>query len=148
MVHRSSMFDHVVLSVKDLDRAVAFYVATLKPLGIKARVSFPGYPGHAPLEGFGDDDERYLLLKKAKPTPSAVHLAFRATRKKVVDAFYKAAIAAGRQRTARTSSEVFRRVLRGVRARSRWLQRRSGLSGLRRANVPRFAAFAVYDCSR
>jgi catechol 2,3-dioxygenase-like lactoylglutathione lyase family enzyme len=89
------MFDHVVLSVKDLDRAVAFYTATLKPLGITNRVSFPGYPGHAPLEGFGDDDERYLLLKKAKPTPSAVHLAFRATSKKVVDAFYKAAIAAG-----------------------------------------------------
>jgi catechol 2,3-dioxygenase-like lactoylglutathione lyase family enzyme len=89
------MFDHVTLTVSKLARSVSFYEATLKPLGIKARMSFPGFPGHAPLEGFGSSDERYLLLKKGKPDAAAVHLAFRAKSKKMVGAFYEAAIAAG-----------------------------------------------------
>jgi catechol 2,3-dioxygenase-like lactoylglutathione lyase family enzyme len=89
------MFDHIVLTVNKLARSVSFYEAALKPLGITRRVSYPGHPGHAPLEGFGNDRERYLLLKKGKPDPAAVHFAFRAKSRKIVDAFYAAAIAAG-----------------------------------------------------
>ena len=89
------MFDHVVLSVSRLARSVAFYEAALKPLGVTGRVSYPGHPGHAPLEGFGDGHERYLLLKKGKADAGAAHVAFRAKSRKAVDAFYAAAIAAG-----------------------------------------------------
>ena len=89
------MFDHVVLTVSKLPRSVAFYEAALKPLGITRRITYPGHPGHAPLEGFGDARERYLLLKKGKPSPAAVHVGFRAKSRKMVDAFHAAAIAAG-----------------------------------------------------
>lgn len=89
------MFDHIVLTVSDMARSVAFFEAALKPFGVTSSVSYPGHAGHAALQGFGDDEERYLLLKKGKPHPTAVHLAFVAKSKKVVDAFYKAALAAG-----------------------------------------------------
>lgn len=83
------MFDHTVLTVSDMARSVAFFEAALKPFGVTSSVSYPGHAGHAALQGFGDDEERYLLLKKGKPHPTAVHLAFVAKSKKVVDAFYR-----------------------------------------------------------
>ncbi len=92
------MLDHLVLTVSDLARSVAFYEAALRPLGVRTRVSYPGStaaPRHAPLEGFGDGDERYLLLRKGKPAAAAVHLAFRAKSRKAVKAFHEAAVGAG-----------------------------------------------------
>jgi catechol 2,3-dioxygenase-like lactoylglutathione lyase family enzyme len=89
------VFDHLVLSVRNLDRSTAFFKAALKPLGIIRYVSFEGFPGHAPLQGFGNAKEEYLLLKKGKPNPAAVHVAFRAKSRKSVDAFYAAALTAG-----------------------------------------------------
>ncbi len=89
------MLDHVVLTVGDLKRSAAFYKKVLGPLGHKNEVRYPGHEGHAPLRGFGDADEKYLLLKEGKPVPTAVHLAFSAKSKKVVQAFHRAALAAG-----------------------------------------------------
>jgi catechol 2,3-dioxygenase-like lactoylglutathione lyase family enzyme len=89
------MFDHLVVSVSDLPRSVEFYRQALRPLGFKSFVDYPGHPGHAALQGFGNDREEYLLLKKGKPGPAAVHVALRAKSKKVVDAFHTAALAAG-----------------------------------------------------
>ncbi len=91
------MFDHVVVCVRDLARSVAFYRATLKPLGLANAVRYEGHEGHAALEGFGDARETYLLLKKGKPAPKALHFAFAADSKKVVNAFYKAALGSGGQ---------------------------------------------------
>src|SRR4051812_15811702 len=45
------MLDHVILSVGDLDRSVAFYGAALAPLGITDRVHYEdGPPGHPNLK--------------------------------------------------------------------------------------------------
>jgi catechol 2,3-dioxygenase-like lactoylglutathione lyase family enzyme len=89
------MFDHVQVTVKNFERSIVFYTSALKPFGITRRVSFPGFTGHAPLEGLGDDDEHYVMFREGKASPTTVHLAFRAKSKKVVDAFHKAALAAG-----------------------------------------------------
>ena len=89
------MFDHVILAVRDLERSVTFFKRTLAPLGITNFVTYEGHANHASLRGFGDDEERYLLLKKGKPNPAAVHLAFAAKSKKAVNAFYAEAMAVG-----------------------------------------------------
>ena len=47
------MIDHVILTVSDLERSVAFYVKVLKPLGIKNFTDYEGRNGHPDLKGFG-----------------------------------------------------------------------------------------------
>lgn len=89
------MLDHVLLAVHDLARSAAFYEEALAPLGHTNLVVYDGEPGHAALRGFGDADETYLLLKRGASAPEAVHVAFAAKSKKAVDAFYRAALAAG-----------------------------------------------------
>jgi catechol 2,3-dioxygenase-like lactoylglutathione lyase family enzyme len=89
------MFDHIVLIVSDPARSASFFKSALKPLGITHYITYEGQAGHADLTGLGDDREAYLLLRKGKPTPTTVHFAFRAKSQKAVDAFYKAALAAG-----------------------------------------------------
>ena len=89
------MIDHLVLTVSDVARSLAFYEKALAPLGHTNKVAYPGHPGHAPLVGLGDDDERYLLLRAGVPAPHAVHVAFVASKQAAVRAFYAAALAAG-----------------------------------------------------
>jgi len=89
------MLDHIVLVVRDLARSAAFYESVLAPLGHTHHVAYPGHEGHAALQGFGDDDEAYLMLKAGSPSPDTVHLAFAAKSKRAVTAFYEAALAAG-----------------------------------------------------
>lgn len=89
------MIDHVLLAVRDPRRSMAFYEAALRPLGYTRRISYPGRPGHAPLEGLGDEHERYLLVTKRTPHPKAVHFAFVAPSQKAVRAFHEAALANG-----------------------------------------------------
>ena len=100
------MFDHVVLSVRSIERSIAFYEAVLRPLGITKRITYPGHPDHAPLEGFGDSHERYLLLKTGTPDPGSVHLAFRARTRSTVKAFYEAALAAGGKDNGKPGSRM------------------------------------------
>ena len=89
------MLDHIVLVVRNVARSVAFYDQVLRPLGHTRRASYPGHKGHAALEGFGDDNEAYLLLRRGVPAPKAVHLAFAAKTKRAVHAFHDAALASG-----------------------------------------------------
>ena len=39
------MLDHVFITVKDLDRSIAFYETALKPLGIVHAIDYNGKPG-------------------------------------------------------------------------------------------------------
>jgi len=54
-----------------------------------------GQDGHPDLKGFGDGKRAFLWLKEGKPDPQAVHVGFVAKDHAEVDAFYKAAMAAG-----------------------------------------------------
>ena len=89
------MLDHIILTVSDLPRSVAFYREALAPLGITNYIDFDGENGHPDLKGFGRDHKAFLWLKQGEPFAGAVHFGFVAESRAVVDAFYKAALAAG-----------------------------------------------------
>jgi catechol 2,3-dioxygenase-like lactoylglutathione lyase family enzyme len=89
------MLDHIILTVKDVERSLAFYEAALKPLNIKFFMPFKGKDGHADLWGFGDGKRAFFWIKQGKPDPEAIHWGFMAEDATKVDEFYEAAIAAG-----------------------------------------------------
>lgn len=89
------MLDHIILSVSDVERSLRFYEAALKPLKIKMFMPFKGQNGHPDLWGFGDGKRAFFWLKLGMPNPDAIHWGFIADSNKLVDSFYKAAMAAG-----------------------------------------------------
>jgi catechol 2,3-dioxygenase-like lactoylglutathione lyase family enzyme len=92
---KGNMIDHVILTVSDFKRSVDFYAKALKPLGITTFIDYEGKDGHPDLKGFGDGKRYFFWLKEGKPDPQAVHVGFVAKDHSEVDAFYKAALAAG-----------------------------------------------------
>ncbi|MGK2866535.1 MAG: VOC family protein [Mycobacterium sp.] len=92
------MLDHVFISVSDLDRSIAFYAATLTPLGITARVDYDGNlgpAGHPDLKGFGTEGRIFFWLRHGIVDSRAAHVGFVADSVAEVDAAYTAAMAAG-----------------------------------------------------
>ena len=92
------MLDHVFLSVSDLDRSIAFYTATLAPLGITTRLDYDGNdgsPGHPDLKGFGAHGRMIFWLGSGPAEGRSTHVGFVAESNAQVDATYSAAIAAG-----------------------------------------------------
>jgi catechol 2,3-dioxygenase-like lactoylglutathione lyase family enzyme len=82
------MLDHVSLNVSNPAKAKEFYSKALAPLGYSVTKEYDG--------GFGiqADGGSSVWTVKAK-VEEPVHLGFRVNDRKQVDAFYKAAIAAG-----------------------------------------------------
>jgi catechol 2,3-dioxygenase-like lactoylglutathione lyase family enzyme len=89
------MIDHIILTVSDFERSIAFYAKALKPLGITNFTDYEGHDGHPDLKGFGDGKRAFFWLKQGNPDPASIHWGFIAENNQAVDAFYKAAIAAG-----------------------------------------------------
>lgn len=84
------MFDHIGLSVKDIDASVRFYSAVLGPLG---HVLCSRDDSSA---GFGPPGEPALWLYAGKgPTGPKTHVAFRAGDRAAVDRFHAAGVEAG-----------------------------------------------------
>ena len=55
------LLDHVFITVKDLDRSIAFYETALKPLGIVHALDYDGKDGpegHPDLKRFGRDGRK------------------------------------------------------------------------------------------
>ena len=73
---KAHMIDHVILTVSDFGRSVAFYAKALKPLGITNFTDYEGHAGHPDLKGFGDGKRAFFWLKEGKPDPQAVHVGF------------------------------------------------------------------------
>ena len=88
------IIDHLSLSGSDFVRARTFYSAALAPLKIKLMMEFPAEVAGEAVAGFGRDKPELWISQQGKATPR-VHLAFAADDREMVDAFYKAAIAAG-----------------------------------------------------
>jgi catechol 2,3-dioxygenase-like lactoylglutathione lyase family enzyme len=83
------MFDHMGFGVTNLANSKAFFLQALQPLGVA--VAMEGPYG----VGMGQNNKPSLWLYETKEKPAHLHLAFTAESRRQVDAFYKAAIAAG-----------------------------------------------------
>lgn len=83
--HRGRLLDHVHLRVADVEASKRFYRAVFASLGL------PEIVHEGP--GFFQADE--LFVDKADAYTSRVHLAFQAANRELVQAFYRAALAAG-----------------------------------------------------
>lgn len=86
------MIDHVSIKVKDVEQAKAFYEAALAPLGYARGIEYPGGM-QLLVEGEPGDVWVAPLPEGAEAVPT--HVALRAADAAAVDAFYKAALAAG-----------------------------------------------------
>jgi len=90
------MIDHIGLAVKDMDRAKAFYIQALKPLGIdlvmEVTAQETGADAHA---GFGKNDKAFFWVGSGNKPKGGTHVAFAAQTRGEVDAFHRAALAAG-----------------------------------------------------
>ncbi len=90
------MLDHIEIHVSDFKRSRAFYLSALAAVGCVPRkelatgVGFgPGEPDEA-----GDPGGEFWIHQGTPSTPR-VHVAFRARSRAEVDAFHRAALAAG-----------------------------------------------------
>jgi hypothetical protein len=61
------MLDHVIETVSDFTRSIAFYAQALKPLGITDFLDYKGQDGHPDLKGFGNDGRFFFWLKEGRP---------------------------------------------------------------------------------
>lgn len=91
------MLDHIILSVSDVKRSLAFYEEAMKPLCIKYFLPYKGEGDHPDLWGFGDGKRAFFWIKQGKPDPASIHWGFVAENNGKVDEFYRAAISGGRQ---------------------------------------------------
>jgi catechol 2,3-dioxygenase-like lactoylglutathione lyase family enzyme len=90
-----TMLDHMILTVSNVERSLAFYEAALKPLNIKFFLPYKGEGDHPDLWGFGDGKRAFFWLKQGKPDPASIHWGFMAENNSEVDEFHRAAISAG-----------------------------------------------------
>lgn len=90
------MLDHIGYAVTDIDRSKRFYLAALAPLSItlimEVTAEQTGKDAHA---GFGANGKPFFWVGTGAKQKGVVHVAFTATSRAQVDAFHRAAIAAG-----------------------------------------------------
>ena len=86
------MFDHVKIGVSDCAASKAFFLKALEPLGIA--VVSEGSPTYG-VELSQPNGQVSLCLCQTEEKPAHLHLAFTAAKRRHVEAFYRAALAAG-----------------------------------------------------
>ena len=89
-LHRGRLIDHVQLVVRDLDASKRFYSAVFEAIGIPMGGTGPGYFWA---------DELFVSTADSEAAQGVLtgrhHLAFQARDRATVEAFYRAALAAG-----------------------------------------------------
>ena len=90
------MLDHIGFAVADMNRARAFYQAALEPLGLGVVMEITaeqtGADAHA---GFGKEGTPFFWIGTGAKPKGGTHVALTAGTRAEVDAFYRAALAAG-----------------------------------------------------
>ncbi|HMJ51217.1 MAG TPA: VOC family protein [Polyangiaceae bacterium] len=90
------MIDHTGLAMSDPVRSRSFYEQALAPLGYKLIMEVPTeFTGGVVVLGYGVPPKPDFWLHQATPNQPRLHVAFRADNRAQVDAFYRAALAAG-----------------------------------------------------
>lgn len=90
------MIDHTGLAVSDFEKSKVFYKTALAPLGYSVLMELPAaVTGGTDVAGFGEPPKPDFWMHSGSPNKPPIHIAFRARKRAVVDAFYKAALAAG-----------------------------------------------------
>lgn len=91
------MIDHVGFPVSDYARAKAFYAAALAPLGygLVMEVTAAENPSGAAAAGFGRDGKPDFWIGAEGKLGKPIHVAIVADDRAQVDAFHRAALAAG-----------------------------------------------------
>jgi catechol 2,3-dioxygenase-like lactoylglutathione lyase family enzyme len=94
------MIDHLSIGVADLARSKAFYEAALAPLGYACRVEMRDACGFGPAEAEKGAIGAHALAFWIGHEPKLAaaldgHVCFGATSREAVDAFHRAALAAG-----------------------------------------------------
>ena len=83
------MFDHIGFGVSDVAQSKAFFLKSLAPLGVTVVMEGPyGL-------GLGRKGKPSLWIHETTSKPTPMHIAFAADSRQDVDAFYRAALAAG-----------------------------------------------------
>lgn len=124
------MIDHTGVQVSDPARSRRFYEAALAPLGYAVlREVPPEFTGGAVVLGYGVRPIPDFWMIGGTPNEPRVHVAFRADSRQQVDAFYRAALAAGGKDngSARAAPALPPGLLRGVHPRSGRPQHRGRL---------------------
>jgi len=89
------MIDHAGTSVSDFEKAKSFYDQALAPLGASLLFMVPvEHTGGEKVGGYGTESPTFWINEGGAQKPP-LHFAFKAENRAQVDAFYKAAIAAG-----------------------------------------------------
>jgi catechol 2,3-dioxygenase-like lactoylglutathione lyase family enzyme len=89
------VIDHIGIPVSDIARSTEFYLKTLAPLGISIVVEVSAEESdHGPAVGFGANFKPFFWIGEASGS-GHVHVALAAPNRAGVDAFYRAALAAG-----------------------------------------------------
>jgi catechol 2,3-dioxygenase-like lactoylglutathione lyase family enzyme len=83
------VFDHIGISVTNLETSKAFFLQALAPLGVGVVMDV----SHAVGLGRGQKPSFWLGATDKKPVP--LHIAFVAEDRRQVDEFYRSALAAG-----------------------------------------------------
>ncbi|MBR1216947.1 VOC family protein [Bradyrhizobium sp. U87765 SZCCT0131] len=89
------MIDHIGFPVSDYSRAKAFYTAALAPLGYTLVMEVQQHDNDAPAAGFGRDGKPDLWIGGEGGMNKPLHVAIAAANRASVDAFHRAALAAG-----------------------------------------------------
>ncbi|HUH85222.1 MAG TPA: VOC family protein [Stellaceae bacterium] len=88
------MIDHISLRCRDITRARAFYDAVLAPLGYRRLFDFNDTSGYG-VEHIPGSAISFWIGQASDGTALSGHLCFRAPSRAAVDAFHRAALAAG-----------------------------------------------------
>jgi catechol 2,3-dioxygenase-like lactoylglutathione lyase family enzyme len=84
------MFDHVVFGASDYAASRAFFLEALAPLGVVVVLEGP-----LGVELSRPQGTSSLCIRRTEERPAHLHLAFAAENRRQVDAFHRAALAAG-----------------------------------------------------